>query len=94
MTEVGGNEVKRTRQWHAALMEPLTFELLRGSVIDLENFHTAREGRLPQRKAVEAGANDDILPQASADGYLQRILSVSRTEDGPSIARVPLQGRV
>jgi hypothetical protein len=75
-------------------MEPLTFQFLCGRVIDLENIHITCEGRLAHPKTVEAGANDDILPQVSADGYLQGILSVPRTEDGPSIARVQLQRRV
>jgi hypothetical protein len=75
-------------------MEPLTFELLRGSVIDLENVHMAREGRLPQRKAVEAGTDDHILVHATPNRHLQGVLGIPRTEDGPSITSVQLQGSV
>jgi hypothetical protein len=30
-------------------------------MINLKHAHTAREGRLAQREAVEAGTNDDVL---------------------------------
>ena len=61
MTEVGWNEVKRARERHPALAEPLTFQLLRGRVVNLEDLHVARKGGLPQGEGVEAGANDLLM---------------------------------
>ena len=91
MTEVGGNEVKRARQWYPALPESLTFQLLSGRVVNLEDIHVARKGGLSQREAVEARADDDILMDTSPNCRFQDILRVPRAEDGPPVSRVLLQ---
>jgi hypothetical protein len=63
-------------------------------MINLKHAHTAREGRLAQREAVEAGTNDDVLKYTELNCYRQGILGVPRAEDRPSITRVKLQRRI
>ena len=91
MTEVGRNEMERSWEWDAALVQPPPLQLLRRGMIDLEDVHVACEGRLPQREAVKAGANDDVLTHTAPNCDGQEILGVSRAENSPTVTGMKLQ---
>ena len=66
----------------------LLLERLRARLIHLEDPDAFTELRMPQRVAVQPGAEDHVLPDAGRDRFRESILGVARPQDVLGVDRV------
>src|SRR5439155_4252305 len=94
LAEIGRDEAHVRRDRNATLLEPALLHRLARRMVDLEDRDVASKGRLSDDEAVEPGADEDVLTSAAPDGRLERIFSISGSNDHTAVRGMGPQGRV
>ncbi len=78
------------RRWkrNAAILDALDFEGLGRRMVNFKDFEGFGKGWPAERKAVEAGTYQDILPGPFARCCLERILRVARSNDDARVGDI------